>query len=873
MNSSPRNGDANLVQSIVFNDLASNFWARPDQLDANVSYSFVAYATNSIGTSYGAVKTFTIKKNNQSITFGALSTKTYGATDFNLTATSSSGLAVNYISSNTAVATVSGNTITIVGAGSTNITASQAGNSTYMAAANVVQALTISKATIIATADDKSREYGDANPAFTISYAGFKNSETVSVLDTAPTVTSTAITTTNAGSATITISGGNDNNYNITTVNGTLTIGKATITANAVYKAKTYGDENPAFNILYTGFKNGETAAVLDTAPIASCTATTSTNVGSETIDVSAGSDTNYTINSISGILTIGKATIIATADDKTREYGAANPAFTITYSGFKGSDSASDLDTAPTATSTATTTTAAGTAAITASVGTDNNYTITTVNGTLTIGKVMLTATADDKSREYGAANPAFTFTYSGFKGSDSVSDLDTAPTATSTATTTTAAGTAAITASVGTDNNYTITTVNGTLTIGKATLTATADDKSREYGAANPAFTITYSGFKGSDSVSDLDTAPSATSTATTTTAAGTAAITASVGTDNNYTITTVNGTLTIGKATLTATADDKSREYGAANPAFTVTYSGFKGSDSASDLDTAPTATSTATTTTAAGTAVITASVGTDNNYTIATVNGTLTVNKATLVATADDKTKVFGNANPAFTISYDGFKNSDTSADLDTAPLASTTATTSTAAGTVSIDLSAGTDANYTIVTVNGTLTILADNDGDGDPDITDTDDDNDGVLDTDDNSYLPNPDQADSNNNGIGDVQEDCDNDDILNYYDTDNTSCQEGIIMKKKYGFSPNGDGVNDGWVIENIALYPNNVVRIYNRSGKVVFEKKGYDNTWKGFSNKTSSGKKLPVGAYYFTVEFNTPGAKPAKGWIYINY
>ena len=727
----------------------------------------------------------------------------------------------------------------------------------------------------VITFADLGKTYGDANfnlgatsnSTGTISYSivGTANGTSLSGTNNA------TVSIGNTGVVTIRATLPADGNYSAQTKDVTLTINKATLTATADDKSREYGDANPAFTISYAGFKNSETVSVLDTAPTVTSTAIATTNAGSATITISGGNDNNYAITTVNGTLSISKATLIVTAKNTTVEYGDT---FSIDfeYGAFKNGEDASVLDTGAYVYIVGDYTNA-GTYTIVPDAVVDNNYTPSYVNGTLTKNKATLTATVDDKSREYGAANPAFTITYSGFKGSDSASDLDTAPTATSTATTTTAAGTAAITASVGTDNNYTITTVNGTLTIGKATLTATADDKSREYGAANPAFTITYSGFKGSDSASDLDTAPTATSTATTTTAAGTTAITASVGTDNNYIITTVNGTLTIGKATLTATADDKSREYGAANPAFTVTYSGFKGSDSASDLDTAPTATSTATTTTAAGTAAITASVGTDNNYTITTVNGTLTIGKATLVATADDQTKVFGNANPALTISYDGFKNSDTSADLDTAPLASTTANTSTAAGTVSIDLSAGTDANYTIVTVNGTLTILADNDGDGDPDITDTDDDNDGVLDTDDNSYLPNPDQADSNNNGIGDVQEDCDNDDILNYYDTDNTSCQEGIIMKKKYGFSPNGDGVNDGWVIENIALYPNNVVRIYNRSGKVVFEKKGYDNTWKGFSNKTSSGKKLPVGAYYFTVEFNTPGAKPAKGWIYINY
>lgn len=82
----------------------------------------------------------------QSIVFSALAAKTYGDAAFSLSATASSGLAVTYASSNTSVATVSGNTVTIIGAGTTNITASQAGNGTYSAAPDVVRTLTVLKA-------------------------------------------------------------------------------------------------------------------------------------------------------------------------------------------------------------------------------------------------------------------------------------------------------------------------------------------------------------------------------------------------------------------------------------------------------------------------------------------------------------------------------------------------------------------------------------------------------------------------------------------------------------------------------------------------------------------------------------------------------
>ena len=82
-------------------------------------------------------------KLDQTITFGALAGKTFGDAPFALNATASSGLTVSYESSNTAVATISGETVTIIGEGSSTITASQPGNANYNAAPSVVQTLTV----------------------------------------------------------------------------------------------------------------------------------------------------------------------------------------------------------------------------------------------------------------------------------------------------------------------------------------------------------------------------------------------------------------------------------------------------------------------------------------------------------------------------------------------------------------------------------------------------------------------------------------------------------------------------------------------------------------------------------------------------------
>jgi hypothetical protein len=88
----------------------------------------------------------TINKAGQAITFGPLADPTYGDSPFELTATASSGLAVSYASSDPAVASVAGSTVTIHMEGSTTLTASQAGDDNHHAATPVEQTLTVKPA-------------------------------------------------------------------------------------------------------------------------------------------------------------------------------------------------------------------------------------------------------------------------------------------------------------------------------------------------------------------------------------------------------------------------------------------------------------------------------------------------------------------------------------------------------------------------------------------------------------------------------------------------------------------------------------------------------------------------------------------------------
>jgi gliding motility-associated-like protein len=78
---------------------------------------------------------------------------------------------------------------------------------------------------------------------------------------------------------------------------------------------------------------------------------------------------------------------------------------------------------------------------------------------------------------------------------------------------------------------------------------------------------------------------------------------------------------------------------------------------------------------------------------------------------------------------------------------------------------------------------------------------------------------------------------------------------------------TPNGDGVNDKWVIPNIDMYPDNEVMVYDKAGRVVFTKRGYNSEWDG----TINGTKLKEDAYFYVIKFNKDGALPIRGYVSI--
>lgn len=90
---------------------------------------------------------------------------------------------------------------------------------------------------------------------------------------------------------------------------------------------------------------------------------------------------------------------------------------------------------------------------------------------------------------------------------------------------------------------------------------------------------------------------------------------------------------------------------------------------------------------------------------------------------------------------------------------------------------------------------------------------------------------------------------------------TDNNGCQDDdsvtVTVKKEFVFgtkniiTPNGDGFNDVWKVDNLDAYPECTVLIMNRYGTVIYQTKGYQNTWDG----TVDGKTVPDGTYYYVI------------------
>ena len=275
--------------------------------------------------------------------------------------------------------------------------------------------------------------------------------------------------------------------------------------------------------------------------------------------------------------------------------------------------------------------------------------------------------------------------------------------------------AGTTEITATQPGDDFFGVATpVKQPLVVDQAVLTIKADDKSWLAGTSLPTLTVTYSGFKYNDDINVLSPQPQVTTTATNPPTQSTYPITASGAGSFNYTFNYLPGTLTVVNSKQPqqiSFSPIPAKTYGDVFNPGAIATSGLTVTYVSSDPAVAKVINNTNIQIVGVGTATITASQGGDATFDAASdVSLLLTANKAILTIEADNKTRMFNNPNPVFTVTYSGFVNGDDNSDLLAQQVATTLATINSAAGTYVIKASGAASNNYNFNYVDGTLTI-------------------------------------------------------------------------------------------------------------------------------------------------------------------
>lgn len=404
------------------------------------------------------------------------------------------------------------------------------GNANYTGSSSGDLTQVVNKAVLTFTADSKTKVYGAPVPDLTYTVTGFINGDTfASSVNDAPVLSTTATDTSAPGTYPIGISAGSltSDNYSFVFVDGTLTINKAdtttvvsssaipssfgqsvTYTATIAPVAPGAGTPTGTVQFQVDGVNAGSAVTVVNGKAEYSSSLAVGTHVikaaysGDDNFNGSTAADFTQTVQAATTTIDLVSSLNPSTFGQSvtftaTVTSAGATPDGTVRF--FDGNSllATVSLDANGVA-AYSTSSLAAGTHLISAVYDGNTNYS-TSISSNLTqvVDKAVLTFTADDKSKAYGAPVPALTYTVSGFVGSDTYSSSVTgAPDLSTTATATSAPGTYTITITAGTlsSANYSFVFVNGTLTInnGSTTTTITSSLNPSNFGQ-NVTFTAT--------------------------------------------------------------------------------------------------------------------------------------------------------------------------------------------------------------------------------------------------------------------------------------------------------------------------------------------------------------------------------------------
>ena len=499
-------------------------------------------------------------------TIGALTTpaKNFGDASFNLTAPSSnSDGAITYTSSVPAVATVSsGGMVTVVGAGSTTITATQAATTNYTGG-SVTASLVVSPiAPTIGALTAPAKNFGDASFNLTAPSSNSDGAITYTSSNAAvATVTSGgAVTVVGAGSTTITASQAATTNYTVGSVTASLVVSPIAPTiGDLTAPTKNFGDA--AFNLASpTSNSSGAFSYTSSNAAVATVTSggtVTVVGAGTTTITASQAATTNYTTGSVTASLVVSPiAPTIGALSAPAKNFGDAsfnltapssNSAGVITYT--------SSVPAVATVTSGGTVTVVgAGSTTITATQDASGNYTGGSVTASLVVSPIAPTiGTLTAPAKNFGDASFNLTAPSSNSDGAITyTSSAEGVATVGSGGTVTVVgAGTTTITATQAATTNYTGGSVTASLVVSPIAPTIgalTAPAKNFRDESFNLASPTSNSGGAFSYTSSNAAVATVTSGGTVTVVGAGTTTITASQAATTNYTTGSVTASLVV-------------------------------------------------------------------------------------------------------------------------------------------------------------------------------------------------------------------------------------------------------------------------------------------------------------------------------------
>ena len=543
-------------------------------------------------------------------------------------------------------------------------------------------ALEIAKAKATVTANSLNTVYnGKEQTVSGFSAKGLVNGETESVL----TDVSASVSAKDAGNYK-NQANGTDKNYELTFIDGALDIAKAKATVTANSLNTTYnGKDQSVSGFSASGLVNGETESVL-TDVSAKATGKDAGNYANK----AKGTDKNYELIFVDGVLDIAKAKATVTANSLNTTYNGKEQ----TVSGFTASGLVNgETESVLTDVSAKATGKDAGNYANTAN-GTDKNYELTFIDGALDIAKAKATVTANSLNTVYNGKDQ----TVSGFSASGLVNgETESVLTDVSAKVTGKDAGKYANKGN-GTDKNYELTFIDGALDIAKAKATVTANSLNTVYnGKDQTAAGFTATGLVNGETESVLTDVSASVSAKD----AGKYTNTAK-GTDKNYELTFVDGSLDIAKAKATVTANSLNTTYNGKDQ----TVSGFTASGLVNgETESVLTDVSAKATGKDAGKYANKAN-GTDKNYELIFVDGALDIAKAKATITANSLNTVYNGKDQTvsgFTAS--GLVNGETESVLTDVSAKATGKDAGNYANKAN-----GTDKNYELIFVDGALEI-------------------------------------------------------------------------------------------------------------------------------------------------------------------